>query len=64
MILLYRNSIEFSNTYYGAGSVAQSVASQIADPGVVSLIPAWPHTFIEMIMKLVSMVIILLLPLI
>ena len=29
------------------GLVAQSVVSLIADPGVVSLIPAWPHTFVE-----------------
>ena len=29
------------------GPVVQSVASLIADPGVMSLIPAWPHTFVE-----------------
>ena len=29
------------------GPVAQSVASLVADPGVVSLIQAWPHTFVE-----------------
>ena len=27
--------------------IAQLIASQIADPGVVSLIPARPHTFME-----------------
>ena len=30
------------------GPVAQSVASQIADPGFVSSIPYWLHTLVEM----------------
>ena len=29
------------------GPVAQLVASKITDPGVVSLIPAQPHTSVE-----------------
>ena len=45
------------------GPVAQLVASQIADPGVVSLTAAWPHTFVEIDHELFS-TIILLLPLI
>ena len=32
------------------GHIAQLVARQIADPGLVSSIPAWSHTFAE-IMK-------------
>ena len=41
----------------------QSVASLIADPGVKSLIPAQPHTFMEIDHEIFSSVI-LLLPLI
>ena len=29
------------------GSVARSVVSLIADLGIVNLIPAWHHTFVE-----------------
>ena len=43
--------------------VAQLVASLTADPGVVSLIPAQYHTFVEIDHEIISMVI-LLLPLI
>ena len=43
--------------------IAQLVASQIADPGVVSSIMAWSHTFLEIDHEIVSMVI-LFLPLI
>ena len=39
----------------------QSVVSQTADPGVVSLIPARSHTFIEIDHEIIFMVIILLL---
>ena len=47
------------------GFVAQWVVSLIADPGDVSLIPAWPHTFTEIDCEIFSLVIdILLLPLI
>ena len=45
------------------GAVAQLVASQIADLGVTSLIPSWPHTFVEIDHEIFS-VVILLLPLI
>ena len=45
------------------GTVAQLVASLIADPGAVSWIPAWPHTFVEIDCE-ISSTIILLLPLI
>ena len=31
----------------GPGPVVQSVASPTADPGVVSLVPAQSHTFVE-----------------
>ena len=44
-------------------SVAQSVASSIADPGLVSSILAQPHTFMEINLKIFSTAI-LLLPLI
>ena len=44
-------------------SVAQSVASPIADPGLVSSILAQPHTFMEIYLKIFSTAI-LLLPLI
>ena len=43
------------------GPEAQSVASLIADPGVMSLIPAWPHTLMEIDLEIHSMVILLLL---
>ena len=42
------------------GPVAQSVSSLIADLGVVSLIPARPHTFVEIDHEVVSSVILLL----
>ena len=42
-----------------SGLVAQSVASLIADPGVMGLIPAWPHTFMEIDREIFSMVILL-----
>ena len=29
------------------GAAGQSVVSPIADPGVMSLIPVWPHTLME-----------------
>ena len=45
------------------GLIAQSVARLIADPGVVSLIPARSHTFVEIDNEIFSMDI-LLLPLI
>ena len=41
------------------GPLAQSVANLIADPVVVSLIPARPHTFIEIDCKIFSTVILL-----
>ena len=43
------------------GPVAQSVASLIADPGVMSSIPAQPHTFVDIDYEIFSMVIFLLL---
>ena len=39
-----------------------SVASPIADPGIVSSTPAWPHTFVEIDHEIFSTVIILLPP--
>ena len=47
----------------GPGPVLQWVVSQTADPGIVSLIPAQSHTFVEIDHKIIS-TIILLLPLI
>ena len=41
------------------GYVAQSVGSPAADPGVVSLIPAWSHTFVEIDHEIISLVILL-----
>ena len=40
--------------------VAQSEASIIADPRVMSLIPAWSHTFMEIDHEIFSSVILLL----
>ena len=40
--------------------LAQSVASQIADPDVRSSIPIWPHTFVEIDYKTFPMEIFLL----
>ena len=37
------------------GPVVQSVANLMADSGVGSLIPAWPHTFVEVDNQIVSM---------
>ena len=48
---------------YVPGSVLQSVASQIVDPGVASSIPAQPHTSVE-IEHVIFSTVILLLPLI
>ena len=45
------------------GPVAQSEASQIADPGVMSMIPAHQHTFVETDHE-IFFIVILLLPLI
>ena len=45
------------------GCVAQSVTCLTADPGVVSLIPAWSHTFEEIDHEIIS-TLVLLLPLI
>ena len=39
--------------------IAQSVASLIADPGVVSSIPAWSDTFMEIDNVVISAVILL-----
>ena len=44
----------------GPGPIAQSVVSRIADQGVVSLIPARSHTFIEIDCEIFSTVILLL----
>ena len=38
------------------GPVVQSVASPTADPGVMSLIPARSHTFMEIDHEIISMV--------
>ena len=52
--------------YKGINSLilAQPVASPIADPGVVSLIPAQSITFVEIVHVIISTPVILLLPLI
>ena len=49
--------------YFLPGSVAQSVASRAADPGVASSIPTWSHNFVEIDNEIISTDI-LLLPLI
>ena len=52
-------------TYWGPGRIAQlatcltSDACLTADPGVVSSIPARPHTFVEIDHEIISMVILL-----
>ena len=43
------------------GRVVQSVVSPIADPGVVSLIPARLHTFVEIDRELFPTIILLML---
>ena len=57
--ILYALHIQ-SSDLISPGPVAQSVVSPIADPGVMSLIQAWPHTFIEIDFEIFSMVIFLL----
>ena len=42
-----------------SGPIAQSVASLIAVPGVVSLIPAQPHTLVEICCEIFSTIILL-----
>ena len=42
------------------GQAAHSIVSRIADTGVVSWIPAQPHTFIEIVHETFSTVILLL----
>ena len=41
------------------GGIAQSVTCLTADPGVVSLIPAWSHTFVEIDREIISTAILL-----
>ena len=55
------NNIAHLRTFSTPGSVAQSVENLIADPGVVSLIPAQPntHTFKEIDCEIFSAVILL-----
>ena len=48
--------------YCSAEPVAQSVASLIADPGIVSLILAQPYAFMEFDHEIFSMLILLLPP--
>ena len=43
--------------YFLLGSIAQLVASLAADPGVMSLIQAWSHTFVEIDHEIISTVI-------
>ena len=45
------------------GPVGQSVTNLLADSGVVSLIPGWPHIFVEVDHQIFSTVV-LLIPLI
>ena len=55
----------YDHAVFLPGPVAQSVtclatdASLTADPEVMSLIPAWSHTFVEIDHELISMVILL-----
>ena len=42
------------------GPIAQSVASLTADPGVAISIRAWSHTFVDIDLEMISMVILLL----
>ena len=41
------------------GPVGQSVASLTVDPGIISSIPAWSHTFVEIDCELISTAILL-----
>ena len=45
--------------YSGPGRVAQSESCLTADPGVVSLIPAWFHTFVKIDHEMISTAILL-----
>ena len=47
----------FSSPEQLLGPVVQSVASQTAEPGVMSSIPLRPHTFVEIDHEIISMVI-------
>ena len=46
-------------TYSGPGRVAQSETCLTADPGVVSSIPAWSHTFVKINHEMISTAILL-----
>ena len=61
----YNSFVKLSlyNTVHWPVFIVQSVASLTADPGVMSLIPALSHTFVEIDHEIFSMAI-LLLPLI
>ena len=62
---VYIDRLENNYNLQSPGHIAQSVtclatdASLTADPGIVSLIPARSHTFIEIDHKLISTVILL-----
>ena len=55
--LATRVPIQTAQTHIQPGFVAQWVVSLIADTGDVSLIPAWPHTFMEIDCEIFSSVI-------
>ena len=57
---VYVNSCTANHFSSPPGHVVQSVVSLIADPGAVSLISAWPDTFMEIDCDLYSVVILLL----
>ena len=56
LMLLTINSLDLP------GPVEQSVASQTADPGITSLIPAQSHTFVDIDHEIISTVILLFWP--
>ena len=46
---------KYANTYIMPGPIVQSLACPIADPVLVGLLPAQPHSFVEIDHKIFSM---------
>ena len=62
MPVMYRNTcLRYESNMNSRGRISQSVESLIADPVVLSSIPARPHTKVEIDHEIISMVSLLLL---
>ena len=51
VLFLFHIHSNFDACFHELDHVAQSVTCLTADPGVVSWIPAWSHTYVEIDMK-------------